>query len=94
MVDALRIAKKDLDDSILPYLEKVPPDSKTLGRLRELSGRNATSARILQQHLRDLGDGDVQEDLWLDELEVIAKYFENTEVSLAIRIRKVGQRRG
>ena len=91
MLDALRRAKQDLDDSLSPFLDAEPPDVPSLARLQELAGRNAQSARFLQTILQ----GQVVDDLLLallrGELEGRAAYFEDVAAGLAARLARAAQ---
>jgi hypothetical protein len=91
MLDALRRAKQDLDNSLSLFLDAEPPDVPSLARLQELVGRNAQSARLLQTILQ----GQIADDLLLallrGELEGSAAYFEEAAAGLEARIHQAGR---
>ena len=94
MLDALRRARQDLDNSLSPFLDAEPPDVLSLARLQELAERNAQSARLLQTILQ----GQVADDLLLAllraELEGSVAYFEEVAAGLAARIEQADRERG
>ena len=91
MLDALRRAKQDLDDSFSPFLDAEPPDVPSLARLQELAERNAQSAKLLGLILQGQALDTVLQGILPRGHEGAMAYFEGVAAGLEARIHQAGR---
>ena len=91
MLEALRRAKQDLDDSLSLFLDAVPPDVSSLARLQELADRNAQSAKLLGLILQGQALDTVLQAILRNELEGAMAYFESVAAGLEARIHQASR---